>query len=286
MSEPLLSPAVLSALRDLDFPPRKRVRRGRRGSYEGTRRGGDDEFLQHRPYVLGDDLRHIDWRATARTSHLLVKERHAPAARPLVLVLDATASMDYGPKLVLARTLAAALSFLALRRGDRVDLLVLDGGGLRLAVRVKPGLRSLRAVVHVLERVEAGGSRDLAPELLASAARFPRRAAVVVLSDCYGDGTLLARVLAGLARAEAEVSVLQILTREEVSLPADVLALEDAETGRRASLSDEARAGHRASAAEFRRLLSARAAEAGVEVVFAPAERPAIETLRGWLARG
>jgi uncharacterized protein (DUF58 family) len=285
LSEPLLSPALLAALRDLELPRRRRVRRGRRGAYEGTRRGGDDEFLQHRLYVMGDDLRHIDWRATARTAHLLVKERHAPANRPLLLVLDATASMDYGPKLTLARTLAAALAFLALRHGDSVDLRVLNEEGLHLLVRVKPGLRSLRAVLHALERFQPGGRRDMGEELAGKAADFPRGAAIVVLSDCYGDAGALTNALERLSLAGAEVSLLHILTREEIELPASVPALLDAETGRRTSLSEEARAAHRSSVAAFRAALAARAAESGVDLRAVAAERPAIETLRAWLGR-
>lgn len=285
MSEPLLDPALLSALRDLDLPARRRVRRAKRGSHAGTRRGGEEEFSQHRPYVPGDDLADIDWRATARTPHVLVKERHDPATRPLVLVLDATASMDYAQKLAVARRLSAALGVLALRRGDRVDLHVLNEGPLRLAARVKPGRRALRGLLAALSGVGPGGRGEIGPTLLAAAARFPRRAAVVVLSDFYGDIAATSDSARALARGGADVTLLHVLSAAERSLPKDARALEDAETRKRTTVDEAAVDAHRRAVAAFRGELRQRAARAGVDVVDVPAEAPAADVLRRWLRK-
>lgn len=283
MNEALLDPALLAALRDLDFPPRRRVRRAGRGSHSGTRCGGEEEFSQHRPYVPGDDLADIDWRATARTSHILVKERHDPATRPLVVVLDATASMDFATKLGAARTLAAALGILALRRSDRVDLHVLNERPLRLLARVKPGRRAVRALVAALHAVTPGGRAEIGKALLDAAPSFPRRGEVVVISDLYGDAGAMSSAARALARGGADVTLLHVLSTAELSLPPDTRALEDAETRKRTTVDLAAAEVHRQAMTAFRETLRRAAEEAGVDVVDVPPETPVIDVLRRWL---
>src|SRR6188472_1185672 len=98
------------------------------GTHESRRRGAGLEFAGHRSYVPGDDLRWLDQRALLRHERLLIKQFETERERTLKLVIDATASMAFRSdprhlrKLDMAALLAAALTRIAVRSGDRSGL--------------------------------------------------------------------------------------------------------------------------------------------------------------------
>src|SRR5436190_4687992 len=98
------------------------------GMHESRRRGAGLEFAGHRSYVPGDDLRWLDQRALLRHERLLIKQFETETDRTVRLVIDATASMAYKSessplrKLDMAGLLAAALTRIAVRSGDRAGL--------------------------------------------------------------------------------------------------------------------------------------------------------------------
>jgi uncharacterized protein (DUF58 family) len=115
------------AIRQLD---RLRLNAGRYlpgygvGLRPSLRRRPSAEFQQHRMYVPGDDVRFVDWKASARAEHIFVKQGEQPKEATVYLLLDCSASMAWGspPKSQAALQLAAALAYLALSHGDRFML--------------------------------------------------------------------------------------------------------------------------------------------------------------------
>jgi uncharacterized protein (DUF58 family) len=284
--EALLPPALLNALRGLEIVSPSRRRRLGEGAHPALRHGREEEFFQHRPYVRGDDLRSVDWRASARTGHPLVMQRHAPSRRPLTVLLDTSDSMAFperASKLRMAKVLAAALAFLALRRGDSVELSRLEGGQFEKMARLWPARRSLHAISNALTAFRPTGQGDLAGALAAAGTSAPRRhGLVVVLSDLYGDEAGFLAAVASIRRV-AEVVVVQILAGSEVEMPAGTAALQELESGSVASLDGASARDYGARVAAWRERLGAGVRSAGADWVEADPAEPAIDVLTRWL---
>lgn len=284
---PLLPPALLAALSGLDLVSAARRRRSSEGVHPALRHGREEEFFQHRPYVRGDDLRAVDWRASARTGHPLLKERHQPARRPLTLLLDTTLSMDFPgerSKLRQAKVLAAALAFLALRRGDSVEILVLRGTGFERVARLRSAPRALHAISSVLEPLEAAGESDVAVSLERTASTVSRHGLAVLLSDLYGDEGRLFRALSTLRRL-TEVAVVHVLAAEEKEIPAGAGTLRELEGGAVVSVDVGATRAHRVRVAQWRERLRGGTHASGGEFVDADSSEPAVDVLTRWLGR-
>jgi uncharacterized protein (DUF58 family) len=281
----LLPAALLGALSGLELVSLARRRRPSEGAHPALRHGREEEFFQHRPYVRGDDLRAVDWRASARTGHPLLKERHQPSRRPLTLLLDTSASMafpDGTSKLRQAKVLAAALAFLALRRGDSVHLSRLDGGVFRRVASLKPATRSLHAISRALGPLATTGTGDLAAALAASATAALRNSFVVVLSDLYGDEAALVAALASIRRV-AEVAVVHVLAAGEKEIATGSGPLEELEGGAVTRLDAGAIRAHALRVAAWRERLRAGSLSAGAEWVEAAAAESPVTVLVRWL---
>src|SRR5690349_17662712 len=147
-----------------------RARSGAAGEHLARRRGGSAEFQEHRPYAPGDDLRRIDWLAFARSGVPVVKTFRAEEDVVVRLLVDASASLDFGNprKIAVCRRVAAALAYLALTDSERVQLLVAGGGSARgLAAVGEPmrGRGALHRVLSELSRIEAKGGGSLSAAL-------------------------------------------------------------------------------------------------------------------------
>lgn len=140
---------------------RSRIRSRQSGSYLSPFRGRGMEFEEARPYQPGDDVRHIDWRVTARTNRPHSKVFREERERPVLLSVDCNASMHFGTrgsfKSVLAIELAALLAWRAKRQGDRVGGFVFDG---ERHVELKPS-RSARSVLFLLHTLSEFSRRTL-----------------------------------------------------------------------------------------------------------------------------
>ncbi|MEN8182100.1 MAG: DUF58 domain-containing protein [Myxococcota bacterium] len=175
------------------------------GGYASAFRGVGMEFDESRPYEPGDDVRHFDWNAMARTGEPFVKRFREERDQTLVLLLDVSASMAFTSgsrtKAELAAHTAALLAVAAGHAGDRVGL-VAFGEEVVCEMRARRGeahiWQLVRSVVDCAHR-PAGGTR-----LATALARVPRlashRAIVVVLSD-FRDGSLAGPTIQGGPRA-------------------------------------------------------------------------------------
>jgi uncharacterized protein (DUF58 family) len=203
------------------------------------RRGGAAEFQEHRQYVPGDDLRRVDWLAYARTGEPVVKLFRAEEDVVLRLLVDASASMEFGdpPKLDVARRLAAALGYMALAGSQRAQVLVASGregaigGGLGRVSTPRRGRGGLAGLLQDLSGAQSRGAVDLARALDQTLARSARPGMLIVLSDFFDSGA----VTAALSRARAagnDLFLIQVVAREELDpkIEGDY-TLVDAESG-------------------------------------------------------
>lgn len=163
-----LDPATLARIDNLALLARTVVDGFITGLHRSPYLGLSIDFAEHRPYNPGDDPRRIDWRLWARTDRYYVKQYEAETNANFTVLLDISASMDFasGPitKLDYARYLAACLTYFSRQQRDRVGLVTFDD---RVRDFVPPSARHLDVVLHTLDRVEPGASREMpgpAPE--------------------------------------------------------------------------------------------------------------------------
>jgi uncharacterized protein (DUF58 family) len=233
MPEPLLRALDLSIARRVDglLP----------GDHRSTLLGRGTELAQIRPYAaFEDDVRQIDWNVTARTGVPHVRVHLAERALVTWLVLDTSASMQFGTaerrKADVAEGAALAIGYAATRRGNRLGLITFGGDDAR-TLPAQQGRTGLLGLLLALRRSdEAGaegmhGAGSLGPALDRAGALARQRAYMVVVSDFRGPRDWR-RPLLGLGGRHQVVAV-EIRDPREQELPAlGHLRLVDPETGR------------------------------------------------------
>lgn len=154
--EELLSPELIAKISRLDYTSKKIFAGKLKGERRSKKRGESVEFADHRPYVSGDDLRHIDWNIYARLDHLFLKLFLEEEDLALHIVLDCSASNDCGQpsKFVYMQQLAMALGYIGLVNLNRVTVTAVGGavaspgaieaGGGTLTANITSAIRDLR----------------------------------------------------------------------------------------------------------------------------------------------
>lgn len=208
------------------------------GGHASPRHGPGIEFHDYRPYVPGDDPAGIDWKLYGRTDRYYLRRYQRYTDLRAHLVVDASASMDYPTappprrgranqtdttgrnKLDVARELAAAIAFLAVRQRDRVGLAL---AGEKLIDHLPPGgtWPHLMQLCRTLEDAKpAPGPGDIGGCLRQVRAMAHRRDLVVLISDLLDDPDDLFDALARLRHERFEVIVFQVLSPSELDLDA------------------------------------------------------------------
>jgi uncharacterized protein (DUF58 family) len=253
MADPraLLDPAFVRELEALRRRLQITVQSGASGERAARRRGGSAEFQEHRPYAPGDDLRRVDWSAFARTGEPVLKLFRAEEDSVLRLLVDASASLAFGTpqKLEVARRVAAAIGYLGLANGQRVQVLVARersgqsaGRGLERVGVPRRGRDALAALLRDLSEPLASGHADLARALDATLQQTARPGLLVVLSDFFDPGPVT-RALTRMCGAGHQVALIQVFAREELEPNYDGdFSLVDAETDAALELSMDASA--------------------------------------------
>jgi uncharacterized protein (DUF58 family) len=215
--EPLLDPAFLHKIEQLELVSRKIFVGRMKGERKSKRRGSSVEFAEHRNYAFGDDLRHIDWNVYGRLDKLFVKLFHEEEDLHVYTLLDTSQSMDYGAptKLRYGKQVAAALAFIGLVNHDRV---LMDTFSAQLA----QGLHGIRGrsqmwrIVQYLEQLQPEGSSNLTAAAREFAIRHSGKGVVVVISD-FLDKKGYQEALRYLLARNMDIYVVHVLSQEEVN---------------------------------------------------------------------
>jgi uncharacterized protein (DUF58 family) len=288
MTAGILSPELARELDALRRLLRGRARSGGSGTSPARRRGRGPEFEEHRPYAFGDDFGRLDWLAFARTGHPVSKEYRAEEETALRLLVDASASLDFGEpsKFAVALRLAAAMTYLSLQEGHRTELFAACESG----TRASPPHRGKAAVglaLRELADIAAGGRVSLAAAISHVLACTERPGALLVLSDFLDEGAVL-DALRRARHAGHDLILVQILTPEELAPPLEGdFTLVDSETGEVVELSGDPatrEAYHRRLEHLFHGLRTF-ARTTGAHYVHADATAPPIVTIRKILSR-
>jgi uncharacterized protein (DUF58 family) len=208
-----------------------RARGARQGESRSVVRGRAIEFADYRPYVPGDEPRLLDWRAYGRLGRLYLKQQEEERARSIAVLVDASASMDWGEgeahKGTFARKIAAAIVWIAVSHGELVTVQLLDGGS---AYRLPPSSNRSGAIAifRRLGETAGGGRTDLAASVHA-ALGSSQPGPTFLVSDLLEPGWPVAIEALASRREAAVVQTLAPLEWEPEE--GDEVELVDAESG-------------------------------------------------------
>ncbi|WP_150107189.1 DUF58 domain-containing protein [Pedosphaera parvula] len=198
------------------------------GKHKSPFRGASAEFADYKEYVAGDDIAHLDWRAYGRTRRLYVRQFEEETDMVVYLLVDTSASMRYAgekrqPKFYLAAKVAAALTYLMLKQGDKASLTLFSN---KVNQFIPPGgtRRHLHRIVTELERVRPAATTGVTQALNECAGIFKKRGRLVVISDFLDDNRNLFEALGQFLHRKFEILLLHVVDPDELHLPSFTVA--------------------------------------------------------------
>ncbi len=229
----LLDPKFMARLDALDMLSRKILLGKLQGERRSKRRGGSVEFADHRPYVVGDDLRFVDWNVYGRLEQLFLKLFLEEQDLTVHLLVDTSASMGMGEpaKGLFAKRLTAALGYISLVNSNRLTI-SLFGDGVRTQLANMRGRNYLAQMAEMLLTTECDGLSDFEKACRDAAASRIGSGITIVISDFLfkqGYESALRRLIG----ARYDLYVIQVLSPQEIApeLAGDLklLDIEDAD---------------------------------------------------------
>ncbi|MEI7644980.1 MAG: DUF58 domain-containing protein [Chloroflexales bacterium] len=216
-TEPLLESSFIRKLDRLSILTRRAMAGDLQGERRSPRRGSSVEFADFRPYASGDDIRQIDWNLYARAERFYLKLFVAEEELSVHLLVDTSASMDWGEpnKLRYAKRLAGAFGYIALSNLDRVSASAFGTGPHAVSLPSVRGKRGAMPLFSFLQRLTPGKGGDLAKtcRTYVQTARTP--GPLLLCSDLLDAGWKDA--LAAFSARPFEVTVMHILAPQEIA---------------------------------------------------------------------
>ena len=219
---PLSDPTALAKFGQLAVVAKLIVEGYLIGQHKSPFKGASIEFVEHRQYYPGDEIRHIDWRAFGKTGKYYIKEYEDETNLRTYLLVDASGSMSYSGKTIskwaYARQLAAALGYLLLSQRDAVGLTTFDTQ-IRDHTEPSTATHSFERIASLLENREPGGETSLGEVLAGIVPQLKRRSLVFVVSDLFDQVEKLLTALKELRHSRHEVVLLHVVAPEEEEFP-------------------------------------------------------------------
>jgi uncharacterized protein (DUF58 family) len=225
-----LDPVALAKVRNLEMQARLIVEGYLSGMHKSPYHGFSVEFAQHREYVPGDDLKHLDWKVYSRTGRFYLKQYEEETNLACWLLVDASESMRYGSgpaddkgqplvgKYDYACMGAAALAYLILHQQDSAGLVTYDNA-VRQLLRPSSQPSHLKQMITCLNKGAGRERTSLAPIFHDLAERITRRGIIVVFSDFFDEVPDVLNGLKHLRHKRHEVIVMHVLDRAELEFP-------------------------------------------------------------------
>ncbi len=230
-----IRPEVVSRLANMELRARLIVEGVIAGMHRSPYHGFSAEFAEYRQYNTGESTKNIDWKVYGKTDRYYVRVFEDETNLKATLLLDRSASMDFGSgevnKLTYAAMLCAALSYLMVKQRDAVGLAVFDE-----VINTLTPHRSVKKHLHyllkTLQGVEPGSRTGISSALHRMAERLKRRGLIILVSDLMDDPGSVMRGLKHFRHRGHEIVVFHVLDPLEMSLDFDgEVTFRDRETG-------------------------------------------------------
>ncbi|MFM9115859.1 MAG: DUF58 domain-containing protein [Planctomycetota bacterium] len=218
-SKRFLHPETIKRISRLELRARHVVEGLLSGMHRSPYFGQSVEFLQHREYVAGDDLRHVDWKVWARQDRLYVKQFEEETNLRCMLLVDVSNSMRYGRgamnKYEYACTVASCLAYLVLRQQDSVGCAAFDET-IRRSTQLLTKRTHLLSIIEALNVSEPRDKSDMYKVFHQIAENYTRRGMMIVVSDLLSEPESLMKGMKLLRQRGHDVMVLHILDDDEL----------------------------------------------------------------------
>lgn len=217
-----LHPQTIARISRLDLRAQHVVEGFISGMHRSPFFGHSVEFAQHREYVSGDDIRHVDWKVWSKTDRYYIKQFEEETNLRCNLVVDVSESMHYGRgamnKYEYACTAAACLAHLLLRQQDSVGLTTFDED-VRQIVPSRSAQLHIDAIVKGLHVSKPRQKTDLEKVLKRVTEAVHGRGMIIIISDLLADREPFFRGLEMLSHRRHDILVFHILDDDELSFP-------------------------------------------------------------------
>ncbi|WP_088253608.1 DUF58 domain-containing protein [Fimbriiglobus ruber] len=223
-----LHPATIAQISRLDLRAKQVVEGFISGMHKSPFFGQSMEFAQHREYVTGDDIRHLDWKVWSKTDKFYIKQYEAETNLRANLVVDTSESMIYGRdkhrkaktmnKYEYACTAAACLAYLIIRQQDSAGVFSF-GWDVKQVVPPRSSQRQLDAIATSLDLSQPTDKTDILKVIRQVAESSPSRGLVILFSDLLTDREPLLKGLEMLRHRRHDVMVFHILDDDELTFP-------------------------------------------------------------------
>jgi len=217
MIEPLkyLQPTVVAQLANMELRARLVVEGFITGLHKSPYHGFSVEFTEHRQYMPGDEIKHIDWKAYGKTDRFYIKQFEEETNLKSYLLVDASKSMAYASegtisKFQYACYIAAALTYLMIEQRDAVGLTLYDQTT-RVSLPPRATKSYIKEILRELEHARPAQKTETAASLHIIAEQMKRRGLVIVLSDLFDNPASVMNALKHFRHKGNEVIVMHIL---------------------------------------------------------------------------
>jgi uncharacterized protein (DUF58 family) len=221
-----LDPAGLHRVGNMELVAKQVVEGFLTGRHRSPYHGFSVEYLDHRAYTPGDEIRNLDWKIVARSDKYYVKLYEEETNLRAYILLDCSSSMQFSSgdqsKLSWGSYLAAALTYLLLRQNDAVGLVEFDSG-VRKFIPPRAHPTQFRRILDSLDGIEPGGETDVGAVLHEAAERTKRRGLIIVISDLIDNEESIASGLGHFRHNNHEVIVFHTMDPAELEFPYDRL---------------------------------------------------------------
>jgi uncharacterized protein (DUF58 family) len=217
-----LHPKTIARITGLDLRAQQVVEGYITGLHRSPFFGHSVEFVQHREYVAGDDIRHLDWKAWSKTDKYFIKQFEAETNTRTQVVVDVSESMHYGRgalnKYEYACTAAACIAYILMRQQDSAGLIAFDQD-VRQMLPSRAAQNHLDAIVKTLHVSKPREKTDIYKILKRVAESTVQRGMVVIFSDLLVDREPLIKGLEMLRHRRQDVMVFHIMDDDELTFP-------------------------------------------------------------------
>lgn len=217
-----LDPKVLNKISNLELKARLIVEGYISGLHKSPYHGYSVEFAQHREYVPGDDIRHIDWKVYAKSDRYYIKEYEEETNLVSYCVLDSSASMQYKSEALskydYACHIAASIAYLILQQQDSIGLCTFDDT-LQKVLPASSNPMYLKDIVHAMASYEPADKTNMGNVLQNLAGRIRRRGLIMILSDFFDDIENILSGIRNLRHRKHDIIVFHIMDNDEVEFP-------------------------------------------------------------------
>jgi uncharacterized protein (DUF58 family) len=226
--ERFYDPKVLARVGRLELRAKMVVEGVITGMHRSPYQGQSVEFADHRPYVPGDDPRHIDWKVLGRADRIVLKRYEEETNLRGHVILDSSESMRYSShastrertfsKYEYGGTLAASIAYLLQRQHDGVGLTLFDSE-VRARIPVSTHPATLLRLAEVMDATAPAGKTGLGGVLAGIAESLPRRGLVVIISDLFAPPSEVEEGLRAFTLRRHDVMVFHVLDEAELTFP-------------------------------------------------------------------